>query len=88
MTAEFYDSRELRWESEVATGSQIQTRILMTNSVLAKKHFMAGWTYHKQSVVEVTPSGQPYYSVRTYITLARRPSSIHHIIILSYVYLK
>jgi len=57
VTAEFYDSRELRWESEVSTGTQIQKRILMTNSVLAEEHFMAGWTYHKQFVVEVTPSG-------------------------------
>jgi hypothetical protein len=57
VTAEFYDSTELRWESEVATGSQIQKRILKTNSVLAEEHFMAAETYHKQFVVEVTPSG-------------------------------
>jgi hypothetical protein len=83
VTAEFYDSREQRRESEVAAGSQIQKRILMTNSVLAKENFMAGWIYHKQFVVEVAHSGQPYYSVRTCIILAKRPSSTYHIIILS-----
>ena len=57
MTAEFYDSRELRWESEVTTRAQIQKRTLMTESVLADEHFMVGWTYHKRYVVEVTPSG-------------------------------
>jgi len=57
VTAEFYDSRELRWESEDTTGSQIQKSIPITNSVLAEEHFMAGWTYNKHFVVEVTPSG-------------------------------
>jgi len=47
VSGEFYDSRELHWESQVTTGSQTQRRILITNTVLVEEHFMAAWTYHK-----------------------------------------
>jgi hypothetical protein len=82
VTGEFYDSRKLHWESQVTTGSQIQKRILITNSVLAEEHFMAAWTYHK-TVCGVSYTLWIAIIQCEDITSARRPSSTHHTIILS-----